>query len=450
MAPVIIIMLMSPIPIFCLTTDYAQNQYNVKAQISGSLPIYMSPLDENIFGLIHSNIPNVILTNSFTAPNVTVMLLGYNYLTETSSTGLLNMFSTKIHDGYGFSVIIYESYNQRHKFFDAWFKALQLNKLRMPVVFAYTFNENKSNLQLDPFIYSAPAVAISFAPFGMYVIPNGTNIYRGIISAVNKFSNEATVNGGLISDYINQKQSPISPMVINENTFTNYLGYLGWYSNNAYSYVWPFGPTVKAATQGAAVDYYEAQTTNAKGTWYFFLAYTRNTVYMYSYSRYSFTLNNMESITNWNTSKFPGQVLYDWGPINSGSTSDVSFTLSVGIGIEGISVSVSVSYSEPNGIPITWQDKTNPSSGYVNTAEQLGSIADPAKDYVTYEVSPSSIGLLDPTKSGGYPPLLGTQIFEVNGGNINAFISGWSSQISWNFALWPSSVNLNGGPWNSS
>ncbi|MEM0161078.1 MAG: hypothetical protein QW258_01325 [Thermoplasmata archaeon] len=445
-ALVIIVMLMSPILIFCLTTDYAPNQYNAKAQISGSLPIYMSPLDENIFGLIHSNIANVILTNSFTAPNVTVMLLGYNYLTETSSTGLLNMFSTKIHNGYGFSVIIYGSYSQRHRFFDAWFEALQLNKLRMPVVFAYTFNENKSNLQLDPFIYSAPAVAISFAPFGMYVIPNGTNIYGGIITAVNKFSNEATVNGGLISDYMNQKQSPYSPMVINENTFTSYLGYLGWYSNSAYSYVWPFGPTVKAATQETAVDYYEAQTTNAKGTWYFFLAYTRNTVYMYSYSRYSFTLSNMESITNWNTSKFAGQVLYDWAPTNSGSTSDMTYSLSAGVS----GVGVSVSYSEQNGIPIEWQDKTNPSSGYVNTAEQLGSIRDPAKDYVTYEVNPSSIGLLDPTKSGGYPPIIGAQIFDVNGGNENIFISGWSSQLSWNFALWPSSVNLNGSTWNSS
>lgn len=442
-------MLMSPLLIFCITNDYSGNQiskYDSGAKMSGSLPIYISTLDENIFDLMHSNIANVILTHSFTATNVSIILLGDNYLTKTNSTGLLTMLSTKISEGYGFSVIIYKSFSQRENFFNTWFEALQLNKLRMPVVFANAIDGNKSNLQLDSFMYYAPLVAISCAPFGMYIISNGTNIYGGIISAVNKFSNEETINGGLISDYISQKHPLYSPMVITENTFTNYLGYLGWYSNNAYSYVWPFGPTVKAATQETAVDYYEAQTTNAKGTWYFFLAYTRNTVYMYSYIRYLFTLSNIESITNWNTSTFAGQVLYDWAPTNSGSTSDMSYSLTAGVS----GVGVSVSYSEQNGIPINWQDKTNPSSGYVNTAEQLGDIRNPAKDYITYEVDPSSIGLLDPTKNGGTPPLLGTQIFDVNGGNENIFISGWSSQISWNFSLWPSSANLNDGPWDSS
>lgn len=436
---IIAVMLMSPVIVFCMSNNYAGNQTtanDAKVQLSGSLSIYMSPLDQNIFELIHSNIANTALTDSFTAPNVSVMLLGENYLTGTNSTALLNMLTTKMKAGYGFSVILYEAYSQRERFFDTWFEALKVNKLRMPVIFAYAINGNKSNLQLDSFVYSVPVVAISFAPFGMYVISNGTNIYGGIISATDKFSNEVMTNGGMISDYVYQKPLSNTPLIITANTFTNYLGYLGWYSKNAYSYVWPFGPNVKAATQQTAVDYYEAQTTNSEGTWYFFLAYTRNTVYMYSYSRYSFTLGNMESITNWNTTNFAGQVLYDWAPTNSGSTSDMTYSLSAGVS----GVGVSVSYSEQNGIPINWQDKTNPSAGYANTAEQLGSIKDPARDYITYEVNPSSIGLLDPTKAGGLPPLVGTQIFDVNGGNENIFISGWSSQISWGFALFPDLV----------
>ncbi len=102
--------------------------------------------------------------------------------------------------------------------------------------------------------------------------------------------------------------------------------------------------------------------------------------------------------TDWRTSAYSGQVLFDWEPKNQGGpTSSISFTMTM-----GSDISASVAYSVANPAQFSWKDQTNPSTGDVKTEHTL----DSATTAVTYTVKPSSIGYLDSNKSGGAEPML--------------------------------------------
>lgn len=185
-------------------------------------------------------------------------------------------------------------------------------------------------------------------------------------------------------------------------------------------------------------NFYEASQSTSQGTYYFFLDYIEQTGYGNSYSgpwwnyyEISYNPNNYYSSINWLTLSWPGQMLCNWGPKNSWTNAVVTYGVSAGVTSGGIFVGVQITYSVPGGLKISWIDSSNPAAGYVNTIENLGSTTG-----TTYTVEPSSVGEINPTKSGGYLPMI-----------LNEYFKDWSYTTGFPLLRWPTAwttVTTNG------
>jgi len=272
----------------------------------------------------------------------------------------------------------------------AFLKALK-GELPIEIVDITTYGKRRGEALLwDQRIYEAQIVAFSINPFGWFIAEEAGEMMETLLIIIKEFlvsPQPIPIVGATRDapeDFINS---------ITQNGF-NWIGYVGWKTKDIKGYL---GDTV--GRMYVRVDYYYNSQTVGSTTYKFFLAHVKHSMIGY----FSGILNHIPKVfiteTDWRTSTYPGQVLFDWGPKNQGGPqSSISFTLTVGL--SGASASVTYTASPPASF--YWKDQTNPAAGDVKTEHTLAS----ATINVMYTVEPSSIGHLDPNKPGGTEPML--------------------------------------------
>lgn len=125
----------------------------------------------------------------------------------------------------------------------------------------------------------------------------------------------------------------------------------------------------------------------------------------------NFKPSTFESTVNWETSTFAGQELFSWGPQNSGSDAVVTYSVGASLSQSGLSVTAGISYGIQGGVYYSWNDQSSPAKGIAKTENTVGS---GASSGTLYTVHPTSVGELNPTKNGGFPPFLFYAQFSVN------------------------------------
>lgn len=176
-----------------------------------------------------------------------------------------------------------------------------------------------------------------------------------------------------------------------------FLGYIGWKHSNTY-----------IGEQWVKTEYYYAEAESGGNKYRFYLAYNMHSQEYYVPLGIPLTFT---TVTDWKTSTYSGQVLWDWGPKNWGCDATVSIELSAGKAGAG----VGISYSAPLGAAFCHYDNTDPGDGVFAVTHQVTGIVLP---FITYTVEPSSIGLLDPTKPGGSLPMIVSHRFVGSYGGV--------------------------------
>ncbi len=262
-----------------------------------------------------------------------------------------------------FQVILYGmSPEEKREFLKAWLKALGETGCGLAVI---PVSGDRKTAEFDKRVLKASAVLLSCKPEGMFVLQNPEDLRFITKSFITEIWKNSKITG--IKNF-------------------KYIGYIGWESIN------------RAGKEIVDVDYYTSKISINGKTYRFFLAITHHSaIGCNSHSPKWFT-----TTTDWNTKIWPGQVLHDWEPKNEGLNTQITYTLT--------SIApVIVSYSVPEGLTVEWVDQTSPDTGYVKTLHKILN----ARSGVIYAVESSSIGLLDPTRPGGYLPMIVDHDFKV-------------------------------------
>ena len=325
--------------------------------------------------------------------NGTVAILNQSYLSGISSTSLTNFLTSTFARSGSYLAIIYGAQSLRGGFYEDWNVALSENNMRMPVGLASQSLSSKS-LEVSSSMLNDTAVAIAFNPFGEIV---GGNIslsqFPNFVSyAVTTFYKEMSILGAKSSTPIMAPRG--IPMGVTPNYF-NGIGFVGWYQIQA-NYTGSEVGWVQALW-----TYYEYTYTSPNGTVYYEFASIGTTSIQ---ALGLWVPGDLWAHTGWNTSTYPGQILYAWNPVNTGSYSNgqnITYSVSVQYG----PASVYVSETVPQNI-ITWTDQSNPSDGNAKVDYTFGS---KAQGGVTYTLYPGSTGFLDPFRTGGTQPMIVTE-----------------------------------------
>ena len=247
-----------------------------------------------------------------------------------------------------------------------------------------------------------------------------TNNDNGIVWAINTFQNNVnkhTEQGHILSSSVGLT-AKILPDSLTYNGF-NFLETMGWYNTKATA---SSGQEVLALS--SKIDFYETSASTPSGTYYFLLEhgtssatgyYASNPWYNYYFGTAPFYYENFKagsfvSTVNWETSTYPGQELFSWGPLNSGSNAVITYTVGASLSSTGLAASATISYGIPGGIQYSWADKTNAGTGLYQSDNSVGSSASSG---TAYTVEPTSVGELNPTLSGGFPPFIITASFSA-------------------------------------
>jgi len=407
-----------------------KNNNNLNANSNNiyiNIPICVNKLDNKIATELYPL--NVTLVSSFL--NCALIVASDGYLSKKPLEifyDLSNLTSTS--NGYVFIILFANSFRQN--FLTAFLKALTKNGYKMPLLIANSTIDKKV-INLDSRLFNSDVIAISFKPFGWSIADKISSPANDVAWAINNF---------LDSKYqlISQKTSVQDGITVNG---FNFIGYVGWKTANA---VDNNGKVV--GIESIKVDYYYTSATTANGKYEFFLAHIWHSAYgnlcwtaWYGVT-YCYAPKSWVSVTNWETSTWPGQVLDDWGPKNTGSNTIITYSISASatVGSSGPSVSAgaTVSYTIPGGLVINWQDYTQPQNGYVQTNHQIPN-SQGGQPGPVYTLEPASIGFLDPTKPGGIEPMSVFHDFKVIfddgdgdlwNADINFYVTLYSTYVS--------------------
>ncbi|MBC7121145.1 MAG: hypothetical protein H5T33_06190 [Candidatus Methanosuratus sp.] len=355
-----------------------------------------------------------------------VLIIGNGYLSKPTDV-IYDQLVNRIASDAGFLIVIDGAKGLRSAFLDTILKALDANGLRMPVMPIENAAADKTSYPIDPRLYTADIVAVSFKPYGFTVIESKDDVVNDIAFAVNNYLEDkeayACSNSSIGSGIGISLAAYVLPTTMSEDPpdDTEYVGYIGWKSNTSYG-MWgePCGKEV------VKVDYYYSNATTAAGTYKFFFAYVQHSAIGYGFlgiflhpPRYFY------STTDWNTGTYSDQVLDDWGPTNSGENTVISYSVGAG---SSLGSSVTITYSVEGGLVIKWWDQSDPEYGLAKTKHY---ITDSVID-VTYQVEPSSTGILDP-RIDGSEPMTVNHVFEIT--------SGFTSTISFGANLYHNDVD---------
>ncbi len=338
-----------------------------------------------------------------------VYVINDTLMKNTNIKTLYNMLRNKIAKEHRFQIILVKlNENEKRTVLKAWFKALGEFGHKLSVIPVKRVSHDKRSIEIDDRLLKADIVALSCNPDGIFVAEKTNDPTKDIAMIIKTF------------DEVRAESTNIKNF--------NYIGYVGWITKDQNN----------VGKETVKVDYYIAKTTVGGKTYRFFLALPQHSALGYDgYSPKKFT-----TITDWNTDIWEGQVLHDWGPKNEGSNTQVSYTLTASAGFQGEEpvaiASATISYSVQGGLKIKWIDQTSPDTGCVKTIHEIPD----SSSGVTYTVEPSSIGLLDPNKPGGFLPMIVDHDFKVE---LQKPVWWWTDtktiDINFSVALYDNSVN---------
>jgi len=334
----------------------------------------------------------------------TVYIVNESLLRNINTKGLYDVLLNKMKK-HGFQVILFKlNENEKRTFLKAWLKALGEMGYRPSVIPIEKIGKDKRSLEFDKRLLKAEIVVLSYRPNGIFIVERTSHPAEDIATILKVGSASTNIKN------------------------FQYIGYIGWKTESS-------DDTGKECVK---VDYYIAKTEVGGKTYRFFLALPQHSAVGYD----GYSPKKFITVTDWNTNVWSGQVLHDWGPKNEGSNTQITYTLTASAGLQGeepvVVASATVSYSVQGGLVIKWIDQTSPDTGYVKTVHEIPD----SKSDVTYTVEPSSIGLLDPTKSGGVLPMIVDHDFEVE---LQKQVWWWTDtktiDIDFTVALYDNSVN---------
>jgi hypothetical protein len=352
-----------------------------------------------------SNNLNTTLRDMF--PNINTLILTNSNFSYSNIMHTKKELNKDWNSTLPFSYVLLDNLHTRLISLEATQALMNESTTSMHVAPYYAVDGNKSNLAMDEFAITSPIVVVTDNPNGMYFIGTTTSNNNGIIAALNDY--QKNMLNPRMKPYINSG-TVAQPESLTSNGFT-FLENFGWYSQSAIA---SSGQTVLTMNNEIAV--YGTTQTTSNGKYYFIMAYTTSSAKGFSVSNswYSYWFGNVPfqyesfkpsyftSTVNWETNTFPGQQLFSWGPQNSGSNAYVTYSVSASASSSGSSVSAGVSYGVQGGIEYSWKDLSTPVSGIAETQNSIGSSASSG---VLYTVHPTSVGELNPTLSGGFPPM---------------------------------------------
>jgi len=358
------------------------------------------------------------LNNTFSGmfPNIKIMILTNDMFNNGSISMVKKTLENQLNLTSPFSIIFFNNILTRKIAYDTYLSAMRADKHNLSASLMYAVNGNKSNLAPDKFVFTTPTIVITNSPNGMYFINESAYANGGIIWAMRSYEND--LSNPLINSRILAGNS-VQPMDLIRNGFS-FLSTYGWYYNEVDSSV---GQEVLSFNY--KIDLYGVTSSTSSGTYYFVMAYTTSSAKGYSVSEpwYDYFFLGapyyyenykplaFETTVNWETVNYPGQELFSWGPQNSGSDSVVTYSVGASLSQSGLSVSAGISYGIQGGVYYSWNDQSSPAKGIAKTENTVGS---GAVSGTLYTVHPTSVGELNPTKSGGFPPFLFYAQFSVN------------------------------------
>jgi hypothetical protein len=306
-------------------------------------------------------------------------------------------------------------------------------------------------------LFSAEALAFSVNPMSVIIVDRFTSLSRTgkayviltILDWAKLISRSRVTNEKLLK-------------LIGSNTIVNmtgarFIGSIGWITANWYG----GGCGEVTGTMGVLVEYFYTNVTTPSGkvyhAWFAHVMHSargEQTTCCYqrcflwwcwdecvTYDHYPYKFN---STVDWMTWLWPGQVLNDWNPKNTGTASTITFTVTFTLGAtfsQTPSMTVQYSTSTSQTMPSTpyfeWWDQSIPWNGTVITIHYVrvpSNIPTSMLNGVTFTVEPTSVAFLDPDKPGGVLPMIVYHVFTT----VNNH--GDTASISFGASLWPSHV----------
>jgi hypothetical protein len=272
--------------------------------------------------------------------------------------------------------------------------------------------QNKSTLPpLDKRIFKAFALAFTTNPLGFIVIENPGDMTYSILTIM-KWGNMVKDSAALASiGRVVGEEGIVSIQGVTP------IGYIGWL--NAYMY----GKVCNEVTgeMNVKIDIFYTATALPSGAtyhaWFIHPVHSARGLQSVCQGKtYDHYPSKFNTTIDWRTWTWPGQVLDNWEPKNTGSAATISFTLTWSLGAQpGKQPSISLQYSP--AITITqsatpyfrWWDYTAPAKGVHSVIHEVvvpPGISTSQLNGVTFTVEPSSVGFLDPTKPGGTLPMI--------------------------------------------
>jgi len=371
-----------------------------------------------------------VVSESF--PNININWINDTTFSHSNQAQIQQSFEKDITNGRVTSFIFYHDLKTRSSIFNDFTLALKAKGMNLPALPAHVTNVSRKKYTIDATLENYPAVVISLNPVGIYFV--NSNGFNGLIWAMHNIQNN--VNKHILKNKI-MVSNVAQPDSMTYNGF-NFLETMGWYNSNAKA---PNGVTVLSLS--AKIDFYTTNASTPSGTYYFLLekGTSSATGYYDSYPWYDyfigfapfyyeyFKAGSFVSTFNWETSNWAGQELFSWGPHDSGSNAVVTYTVGASLSETGLSASASISYGVPGGVIYSWADKTNPSTGLYKSDNSVGSSASSG---TTYTIEPTSVGELNPTLAGGYPPFMVSASFSATtqSSGIPLYPSQYSTSIT--------------------
>jgi len=300
-------------------------------------------------------------------------------------------------------------------------------------------------------LFSAEALAFSVNPVSVIIVDRFTNLSRTgkayviltILDWAKLISRSRVTSEKLLK-------------LIGSNTIVNMtgatlIGSIGWITANWYGR----GCGEVTGTMGVLVEYFYTNITTPSGkvyhAWFAHVIHSargKQTTCCYqrcflgrcwdecvTYDHYPHKFN---STVDWRTWRWPGQVLNNWNPKNTGTASTITFTVTYALNATlTVQYSTSTSQTTPSAPYFEWWDHSSPWDGIVTTIHYVrvpSNIPTSMLNGVTFTVEPTSVAFLDPDKYGGSHPMIVYHVFTT----VNNH--GDTASISFGASLWPYSA----------
>ena len=374
---------------------------------------------------------NSSTTQSFDVRGVVVSTGFFN---AYSSAKIISMLCERFRSAseFGsFTFITFQANSFRMQLLTDWQSVMSLNDFHMTAM-PISPNSTKTYQYPAGAFFTASAVSLSFDPnavmFGCNLSLNNIGAFESNIVGLSDFASSSQYSIAL--PQVNNSSGQFTPY--SEVNF-NYLGELGWYSNNSGN-----------GFNEVLYKYCYAKYNDGGNEYYWFASNETQIVEGYHELFGGWKAWKYTQYTDYNTCQYPGQVLCSWAPQNSGCqkfSGSSPLMLTVGAGVAGFNVGLSFPIYCGSGPKLHWTGCSNPAEGIFDLIYRWVSGPAPGESWSVHSVT---ISELNPTKSGGVLPML---LYEMDPATLQAYDDAASCHMpyaAFNVCLSPPSnvVNL--------